>query len=144
VPDRQQQPGEVDVDAGVDEVSELPPIHLPKTKAPASFNQQNNFYQQIPSSAWDRLSPEQIVDLSKKVLDHANAIDERHFEFAKNRLQKSDRIHQRNMVLGSMVVIVGFALTAYLAMKGHEIIAITISLPLSTIIAMLVGNQLLT
>lgn len=51
----------------------------------------------------------------KKVLDHANA----------------------------MVVIVGFALTAYLAMNGHEIIAITISLPLSTIIAMLVGNHLL-
>jgi hypothetical protein len=47
--------------------SEPPSVVPPKTKAPVNFNQQNNFYQQIPTSAWDRLSNEQVVDLSKQI-----------------------------------------------------------------------------
>ena len=38
-----------------------PPPNPPQTKTPVQFNQQLNYYQQIPSSAWDGLSNEQIV-----------------------------------------------------------------------------------
>ena len=41
----------------------------PQTKTPIQFNQQVNVYQQIPHSAWDGLSANQIVDLSKEILN---------------------------------------------------------------------------
>ena len=145
MPDNQEQSEEkAEIDTAGDNNSELPTMHPPKTKAPVSFNQQNNFYQQIPSNAWGRLSSVEIVELSKKILDHANMIDERHFEYAKKRLENSDRTHKRNIFLGSVVTVIGIAATAYLAMHGHEVIAMTVSLPLSTIIAMLLGNRLLS
>ena len=44
------------------EADMLPPVVLPQTKTPFTFNQQVNI-QRIPNQAWDRLSPDQIVDL---------------------------------------------------------------------------------
>jgi hypothetical protein len=123
--------------------SEPPEIIPPKTKAPVNFNQQNNFYQQIPTSAWDRLSTEQVVELSKQILKMSDDQDERHFQYAKERLNRTEVQNRRNLFLGSFVVLVGFCLTGYLAMNSHELVALTISLPLATIVAMLVGNRVL-
>jgi hypothetical protein len=123
--------------------NEPPTVIPPKTVAPSNFNQQNNYYQQIPTSAWDRLSPEQIVELSKQILKITDDQDERHFQFAKERLNRSEGENKRNVILGSLVVLVGFGLTGYLAMHSHEFVSLTISLPLATIVAMLVGNRVL-
>lgn len=144
VHEEQEQPtSETNIEASAGDNMAPPAIQPPKTKAPVSFNQQNNYYQTIPSAAWDRLSQDQIVELSKRVLDHADAADQRHFEYAKERLKNSDSTHRRNIFIGSLVTLVAIAVTTYLAMRGHEVIAMTISLPLSTIIAMLLGNRLL-
>jgi hypothetical protein len=69
--------------------------------------------------------------------------DERHFQFSKEKLNRIEGQNKRNLYLGSFVVLVGFGLTGFLAMQGHELVALTISLPLATIVAMLVGNRVL-
>jgi hypothetical protein len=122
---------------------EPPTVVPPKTKAPVTFSQQNNFYQQIPTSAWDRLSTDQIVELSQQILKISDDQDERHFIFSKEKLNRMEGQSRRNLFVGSFVVLVGFGLTGYLAMHSHELVALTISLPLATIVAMLVGNRIL-
>lgn len=62
---------------------ELPPVTPPATKAPIQFNQQVNVsIQQIPPSAWDRLNPEQIMELSKDIIRQIDIADKREFEYA--------------------------------------------------------------
>lgn len=61
----------------------LPPVVPPQTATPFQVNQQFNV-QQIPPKVWDKLSPEQIFELSKNVIAQVDKIDERHFEHAKN------------------------------------------------------------
>lgn len=46
----------------------LPPVVPPTTKTPFQFNQQINI-QQIPSRAWEKLSADQIVDLTKTIVN---------------------------------------------------------------------------
>jgi hypothetical protein len=80
--------------------------------------------------------------LSKRVLDHANELDKRAYEFAKERVGRDDQRGKRNLYLGSVIVVVAFSIAGYLSLHGHEFIASTISLPLVTLLAMLVGNKL--
>lgn len=137
-----EEESSTDLQASVEDSSSPPEIVPPKTKAPVQFNQQNNFYQQIPITAWDRLSPDQVVELSKRVLDHENELDKRAYEFAKERVGRDDQRGKRNLYLGSVIVVVAFSIAGYLSLHGHDFIASTISLPLVTLLAMLVGNKL--
>lgn len=138
------QDDECAIDIQGDASAEPPEIVPPKTKAPVQFNQQNNFYQQIPSNAWDRLNSEQIVELSKKVLDHANEIDKRNYDFAIKRVDIDEKRGRRNLYIGAIVAVAGIIVSGYLSVQGHELVATTISLPLATIIAILVGNRFLS
>lgn len=125
------------------EKPELPPPPTPpQTKTPVQFNQQLNFYQQIPSSAWGGLSNEQIVDLSKSILIQMDRFDERQFKFAMDQAKKLDSTRRRILFSGSSVAIIGFALAAYLALNGHTFVAMSISIPLATILAVIVGNKI--
>ena len=125
------------------EKPELPPPPTPpQTKTPVQFNQQLNFYQQIPSSAWDDLSNDQIVDLSKSILIQMDRFDERQFKFAMDQAGKLDSTRRRILLAGSSVAIIGFATAAYLALNGHTFVAMSISIPLATILAVIVGNKI--
>ncbi len=119
-----------------------PPPNPPQTKTPVQFNQQLNYYQQIPSSAWDGLSNEQIVDLSKSILIQMDRFDERQFKFAMDQAKKLDSTRRRILFSGSSVAIIGFAIAAYLALNGHTFVAMSISIPLATILAVIVGNKI--
>jgi hypothetical protein len=81
--------------------------------------------------------------LSQQILKISDDQDERHFIFSKEKLNRMEGQSRRNLFVGSFVVLVGFGLTGYLAMHSHELVALTISLPLATIVAMLVGNRIL-
>lgn len=125
------------------EKPELPPPPTPpQTKTPVQFNQQLNFYQEIPSSAWDDLSNDQIVDLSKSILIQMDRFDERQFKFAMDQAEKLDSTRKRILLAGSSVAIIGFATAAYLALNGHTFVAMSISIPLATILAVIVGNKI--
>src|SRR6266571_1884452 len=56
----------------------LPPVSPPATKTPFQLNQQINI-QQIPPKAWDKLSPDQIVELSKVIVAQIEKSDERQY-----------------------------------------------------------------
>lgn len=73
-----QDPAEI-VKAEPVEVDQLPPVTPPTTKAPVQFNQQVNVYQQIPQSAWDRLDAEQIMELSRRIIEQIDVADKRQF-----------------------------------------------------------------
>jgi len=122
---------------------ELPPVSPPSTKAPVQFNQQVNVYQQIPLSAWDRLNADQIVELSKVILEQIDVADKRQFEYAieQNRADGSGK--KMALVCGAAIALGGFGGTVYLGMHGHELIALSIALPLATILAVIVGNRFL-
>ena len=68
----------------------LPPMTSPSTKTPFQVNQQFNI-QQIPPRAWERLSPEQIVDVSKTVLDQVERTDQRQFTWAMKEVERAEK-----------------------------------------------------
>ena len=120
-----------------------PPPTPPQTKTPVQFNQQVNVYQQIPQSAWTGLNSDQIVDLSKVILHQMETFDKRQFDYAMEQSDKQDSRKRRTVTYGSIVAVIGFIITAYLATNGHELVAMTISMPLATILAIIVGNRLI-
>lgn len=117
------------------------PLTPPQTKAPVQFNQQVNNYYSIPQTVWDRLSPEQIVDLSKAIIAHAVDADRRSFEFAMNEARSERQGKKLAMIVGGLVTVLGIGGAIYLGMNNHPIIALSVALPLATIVAMLVGNR---
>ena len=122
---------------------ELPPVSPPSTKTPVQFNQQVNVYQQIPPSAWDRLSADQIVELSKIIVKQIDIADKRQFEYAIEQAKADCSGKKMALVCGAAIALGGFGGTIYLGMHGHEFIALSIALPLGTILAVIVGNRFL-
>lgn len=122
---------------------QLPPVSPPSTKAPVQFNQQVNVYQQIPQSAWDRLTADQVLDLSKRIIEQIDVADRRQFDYALEDAKAQQSGKRTAIWVGALIAIAGFAATLFLATHGHELIALSVSLPLATILAVVVGNRFL-
>jgi hypothetical protein len=120
---------------------ELPVISPPQTKTPISFNQQVNNFQQIPPSAWDGLTPVQRMELSKSILAQMDSMDQRHYDFAVKHVETETTRGVIRAVCGTVITVAGFSFAAYLAMHGQTILGLSISLPLATILAIVVGNR---
>lgn len=120
---------------------ELPAINLPQTKTPVSFNQQVNNFQQIPPSAWDGLTPEQRLDLTHSILTQMDSMDKRHYDFAVAHVQTEARRSTIGTICGAIIAITGFALSGFLSLRGQTIVALSITMPLATILAIVVGNR---
>lgn len=88
-PEKQSEPEKTNGDATVIQAIPVPSSPPPDTKIPIQFNQQVNVYQ-IPQNAWDRLTPVQVMELTKVILDQADATDKRHFEFATEQAKRDD------------------------------------------------------
>jgi hypothetical protein len=121
----------------------VPLVPPPETKLPFQFNQQINVYQ-IPQNAWDRLSASQIMDLTKMILAQADVVDKRHFDFAMGEAKRDDEGKKLSIKVGAGIALAAFIAAGLLALYGHELAAITISLPLATILAVIVGNRFLS
>jgi hypothetical protein len=122
----------------------LPPVVPPATKAPIQFNQQVNLsIQQIPSSAWDRLSPDQILEISKMIVTQIDSTDKRHFDYAMDAVKRSASGKRLSIACGSVIALAGFGATLYLSLQGHEFVAMGVALPLGTILAVIIGNRFL-
>jgi hypothetical protein len=139
-PPSSSSPAPKDV-ANVDAV--LPPLPTPDTKTPVQLNQQVNVYQQIPPSAWDKLSANQIVDLTQHITNVMDGIDKRHFDYAMYTADKHNTRSTLSILFGGVIACIGISGTIYLAMNGHDLIAISIMGPLATILAILVGARLM-
>lgn len=127
----------------VERVDGIPaPPPPPDTKTPIQFNQQINVYQ-IPPSAWDRLDSAQIVDLSKDVMRQADILDERHYQFAMAQSSRDASGKKWAMFVGGIITTSGFSAATLLAYSGNTIAAISIALPLATVLAVVIGNRFL-
>ncbi len=149
LPPESEDKGSKDSEVTSSPKGEVEPVELmpappspPNTKTPVQFNQQINVYQ-IPQSAWSQLSSDQIVDLSKVVLQHANEVDERHFKFAMATSRRDSSGKKWATSVGGIITIAGFGAAAFLAYSGNTLAAIAIALPLATILATVVGNRFL-
>lgn len=118
----------------------LPP--LPKTGSPVEFSQQINVYQ-IPGNAWDRLTQEQTMELTRMILERADAVDKRHFEYAMEKARQARSGKKLAMILGTLVTVSGYGCAAWLGLEGHEAASLAIALPITTILAMIIGNRFL-
>lgn len=125
--------------------AELPKIVLPATTAPVQLNQQQNniSIQQIPPSTWDRLSPEQIVEITKIITSHLDQADERQFKFAMEQIKRETSGKKIAIVFGTIIFTAGLVFAAVMSLKGHETIALIISVSLATIVSMVVGKRFL-
>ncbi len=121
----------------------LPPLNPPSTKTPLQFNQQVNVYQQIPPSAWNTLSQSQVFELTKEILKMSDVIDQRHFDHATNLAAKRSARDKISICIGGTIALLGIGGAIYLGANGHDMIAMAISLPLATIIAVVVGRRML-
>jgi hypothetical protein len=83
------------------------------------------------------------VDLSKCVMSQIDAIDRRHMEFAMDEAKRQASGQKLCVVVGALIFSIGIIAAIYLGMSGHEFIALSISLPLATIVAVVVGNRFL-
>ena len=81
-----------------------------------------------------------MVDLSKYIITTANTLDERHFQYAMDRAEKRSMKDKLRHGIGGMIACVGMIGSIYLAMNGHDFIALSLSLPLATILAVIVGR----
>ena len=118
----------------------LPPVSPPSTKAPFQFNQQINI-QQIPPKAWDKLSPDQIVELSKVIVAQIEKSDERQYNWAMTQAKNAVTAQTRALLIGGVVALGGVAATTYLSMAGHQLVAAILGTFLATLVAVVVGNH---
>ena len=118
----------------------LPP--LPPTGKGIELKQQINVYQ-IPQNAWDRLNQEQTLQLTEMILERADTIDKRHFDYAIEKVKSSTSGKKMAIIAGGVITVAGFVLAAVLALYGHETAALTVSLPIATILALVIGNRFL-
>src|SRR5712664_3386256 len=77
----------------------LPPVVPPTTRTPFQFNQQINI-QQIPPRAWEKLSADQIVDLTKTIMQQIEKSDERQFNLSLEQAKSSARTQRTAMIIG--------------------------------------------
>ncbi len=126
---------------GVERDAALPPVSPPKTNAPFQFNQQVNI-QQIPPRVWEKLSPEQIVDLSKTILRQVDEMDSRHFTFAMESSKKSAQVARIGIFVGGLIAVVGLCVGTYLCLHENAVVGGIIVTFLATTISHVVGSRI--
>lgn len=118
----------------------LPPLSAPRTAAPFNFNQQVNI-QQIPTRAWDKLSSEQIVELTKAIITRGDDMDRRQFQYAMETVQQSMKLGRFSLIAGGIVALCGFSVATYLVTTGHETSGAVLLTFLASTIAHVVGSR---
>src|SRR5258708_22879447 len=118
-----------------------PPVLPPATKTPAQFNTQINI-QQLPPKALEKLSPEQLFELSKTAFAQFERSDERQFKLAMDQVTTSSTSQRWGMCVGGVISLCGFGAVTYLAAEGHQVVAAIIGTFLATVIAVAIGSRL--
>ena len=124
------------------EVALAPDAPSRKPSTQFQFNQQVNVGQ-LPPRIWEALSPSQSVDLSEKLLDHHDKLDERKFKFAMEYQRREHDSRKRSTIIGGALAAVGLSGSIYLAANEMELLSGVLITFLATIIAVAVGNKFL-
>ena len=119
----------------------IPAGEPPSTTAPVQNTQIN--FQQIPPQALDKLSPEQVLDFHKSILDHMDRNESRRFEFIMDQASRKNASQRLYAFMGGSIALAGIAAATYLAAASNESVAIAIATSLATIIAVVVGSRII-
>ncbi len=119
----------------------IPVKEPPSTTVPVQNTQIN--IQQIPPQALDKLSPEQILDFHKSILEHMDRNESRRFEFIMDQASKNNASQRRYAFVGGYIALAGIAVATYLAATGNESVAIALATSLATIIAVVAGSRII-
>jgi hypothetical protein len=84
-----------------------------------------------------------VAELSKVIVNQIDIADKRNFEYALKQADSENAGKKMAIVCGSVVALAGFAGAAYLAIHSQPVVALSISLPITTILATLIGKRFL-
>lgn len=121
----------------------LPQVVPPKTKAPFTVNQQVNYFHQMPPRAWEKLSAEQITELSKVALEQFGKMDHRHYDLAIREADQQSDSDRRSQRIGGLIAFSGLVALTYLAAIEQTLVAACLAVFLATIIGVVVGKKIL-
>ena len=105
------------------------PPDEPETSFPVRFEQ--SLVPSIPSDVWRKLSQEQLHQLVEKIVEMTFRSQERRFELEQESAKREDSRSTREALFGTIVVVVGYGASLYLALNGQKEVALSISTPLT-------------
>jgi fatty acid desaturase len=70
-----------------------------------------------------------------------DSMDKRHYDFAVTHVRAEATRSNVGSICGALIAVLGFSLSGYLSLHGETIVALSISMPLATILAIVVGNR---
>jgi len=129
-------------DSAVAEPAAPPPVIPPATRTPFQINQQINI-QQLPPKALEKLSADQLFELSKTAIAQFERTDERQFKLAMEQITSSTKSHRIGTYVGGVLALCGFSAVTYLTIQGHQVVAAIIGTFLATVISITIGNRML-
>ena len=119
---------------------ELVPPDKPETSLPIRFEQ--SLVTDIPSDVWRQLSQEQLYQLAEKIIEMTRRSQEQRFELERESAKREDSRSTRDVFFGTIVVVVGYGASLYLALSGQKEVALSISTPLTALVAVVIGRRL--
>src|SRR5712691_11216968 len=96
----------------------LKPPKEPKASLPIRFEQ--SLMPQIPPDTWSKLSGEQFFNLANQIMEFSCEMERKRFDSEQERIKREDAAGTRNLVVGALIVIVGFGAAAYLAVENQS------------------------
>ena len=83
------------------------------------------------------------MDLSKAIIAQIDVADRRQFDYAMEAARKEQSGKRLAIICGALIAVAGYGATTWLAIHGQSVAALSISLPLTTVLAMVIGNRFL-
>lgn len=84
-----------------------------------------------------------MVELSKVIVNQIDVADKRQFDYALKQTESETAGKKVAILCGAAVALAGFGGAAYLAVHSQATVALSISLPITTILAILIGKRFL-
>jgi len=80
--------------------------------------------------------------LTEKIFEAARRSQQQRIELQSESAKREDKRNSMNLVFGAIIVVVGYGVSAYLALNGQKDVALTISTPLTALVAVVMGRRL--
>ena len=125
-----------------DLLGDLKPPKEPKASLPIRFEQ--NLMPQIPPDTWSKLSGEQFFNLANQIMEFSCEMERKRFDSEQERIKREDAAGTRNLIVGTLIVVAGFGAAAYLAVQNQQAVALSITGPLTALVAVVIGRRILS
>jgi hypothetical protein len=122
-----------------DKPEDLTPPTEPKTSVPIRLEQAIG--PQIPITEWSKLSGDQFFSLASRIIELSGELEKKRLDQEQQRINHDDAVKARNLMAGILIVIVGIGAAVYLAINNQVSVALSITGPLATLVAVVIGRR---